>query len=126
MKNVFKTAAMVALILSAVPASASGPDKKGGNIEVASPEVFANFADFSQDPVFKRKGDKVLLNMLNLDQKTVIIRVRNADDRVVFEQKVTGESVIQKVFNFNDAFKGDYRIEILDDNQRFEEKVMVM
>ncbi len=125
MKNVFKTAAMVALFLSMVPVSASGPDKRGGNIEVARPGVFASFTDFSQDPVFKRKGSKVMMNMLNLDEKAVVIRVFNGDGRVVFEEKVTGEAVIQKVFNFTDAFSGDYRIEILDDKKKFEETIIV-
>jgi hypothetical protein len=79
----------------------------------------------SADPVFKRVGDKIQLNMLNLDQKAVIIRLINSDSEVVFEEKISGESVVSKSFNFENAFSGEYTIRILDDRKTFEEVVTI-
>lgn len=125
MKSVIKTAAMAVLFIAASNGFANGPDRLKVAVEVSKPEVYKEFGLLSKDPVFNRKGDKVMLNMLNLDQKAVIIRVLDAERRVVFQEKVTGEAVIQKAFNFNDAFKGDYTIEILDNKKKFTEKVIV-
>lgn len=125
MKNVLSTAALVALYFATNAVIANGPDRKTGSISVSEPEVYREFITVAKDPVFKRKGDKVLLNMLNLDGNAVVIRVTDADKRVVFEEKITGDSVIQKAFNFADAFKGDYTIEILDNKQKFQEKVSI-
>ncbi len=125
MKKMTRTAAVVAALVATTASWAADPVKKTAVIETARPGVFVSMDRISEDPVFKRVGDKVQLNMLNLDQKAVIIRLINSEGEVVFEEKISRESVVSKSFNFEYAFRGQYTIRILDDRKTFEEVVTV-
>lgn len=116
---------MAAVLLTSATAFAGGPDKLKSGVVVDRSEVFRSYENIMEDPVFERRGDRVLLNMLNLDEKAVVIRLLDANGKLVFEEKSTGETIVSKSFNFTDAFKGEYTIVILDDQKRFKEVVVI-
>lgn len=61
-------------------------------------------------PVFRRKGDLIFLNFLNLDLEEVNVRITDSSDRVLFDEIFGGKMVIEKVFNFEDAFEDHYTL----------------
>lgn len=125
MKKLICNAAVAAVLVATTTGWAADSVKKSGVIETDIPCVFTSVEGVSEDPVFKRVGDKVHLNMLNLDRNAVIIRLINSDGKVVFEEKISGESLVSKSFNFEDAFSGVYIIRILDDRKAFDESVTI-
>ena len=61
--KVFKNSLVVALALTAAVSVANDFGKKG----LAKNEVEAKVVSLENDPTFKRKGDKLFVNLLNLD-----------------------------------------------------------
>lgn len=77
-------------------------------------------------PVFRKKEEKVFLNLLNLEREEVEIMVLDSENRIVFEETIPGEMVIEKVFNFEDAFKDDYTVVIKNNKDTtYYEKISV-
>ena len=76
-------------------------------------------------PVFRRKEGKVYLNLLNLDKKDVKIKVLDNNDRVLFEEIISNTSLVEKVFNFENAFDGNYTISVQDKTNSYYEVVVV-
>jgi len=76
-------------------------------------------------PVFRKKEGRVFLNLLNLEKETVKIKVLDSDDRIVFQETISDEMLIEKVFNFQDAFKDDYLVVVQNKKDTFYEDVTV-
>ena len=76
-------------------------------------------------PVFRRKEEKVYLNLLNLDKKDVKIKVLDSSDSVLFEEIISNTSLVEKVFNFENAFDGNYTITVQDKTNNYYEVVVV-
>ena len=76
-------------------------------------------------PVFKKKGDKLYMNLLNLDLEKVNIKVLDSENRVVFREVIEGELLIQKAFNFEKAFEDSYTIIVKDSEGTYREKLSV-
>lgn len=79
----------------------------------------------SLKPVFRKQGDKVLLNLLNLNKENVEIKILDAENRVVFNEQVSNEIIIQKAFNFSGAKNESYSIVVKDANGTYYENVLV-
>jgi len=77
------------------------------------------------DPVFKKKGDKLFLNLLNLDLGNVYIKIMDSEGRLVYRDKVEEEVVVGKAFNFENAFEGEYTVIVSDGEKTYEEVVIV-
>lgn len=76
-------------------------------------------------PVFKKKGDMLYMNLLNLGLEKVNIKVIDSENRVVFSEVVKGELLIQKAFNFKKAFEDSYTVIVKDSEGTYREKLQV-
>ncbi len=76
-------------------------------------------------PVFRRVGEKVLLNLLNLDENDVNIKVIDSQDRIVYNETIAKESIVQKAFNFETAIPDGYVIVVKDGKDTFYEAIVI-
>ncbi|MEK6154977.1 hypothetical protein WIW50_17030 [Flavobacteriaceae bacterium 3-367] len=76
-------------------------------------------------PYFRRKGDRIYLNLLNLDKGGVQVKVYDGDNRLIYKELFTGELVVEKVFNFERAFEDNYTVVVKDSNDTYYEAVIV-
>jgi hypothetical protein len=76
-------------------------------------------------PVFRRKGSKLYLNLLNLDSKDVQIKVFDSDNRMLYSEIIENESVVAKAFNFETAFEDRYTIVVKDGENTYYEDILV-
>ena len=88
-------------------------------------EVEKNILNVDLDPTFLRKGDKLFVNLLNLDLEQVTIKVVDSNGRVVFKQTFEGEIVVEKAFNFEKAFEDNYKVVVVDNKESFTEVVEI-
>lgn len=95
------------------------------NIEVTDTTVIVIGEKNSIKPVFRKKADMVYLNLLNLEKKTVKIKIVDSFDRVVFEETVKHELLIEKAFNFKDAYSDSYTVMVTTNNKTYYEGVQV-
>lgn len=77
------------------------------------------------DPVFKRKGEKLLINFLNADQVMVEIKILDSQDNVIFTERVAGDLIVEKVFDFSKAYNDSYKIVVAYNQNAFEHIVKV-
>ncbi|MBD0852158.1 hypothetical protein [Maribacter arenosus] len=76
-------------------------------------------------PVFRKKDGMVYLNLLNLSKKEVEIKVIDNNDRVVYNQVFKNEGLIEKAFNFKNAYSGRYNIIVKNFNDKYFEEMIV-
>ncbi len=76
-------------------------------------------------PFFRKSNGTVYLNLLNLKQDNVEIKVFDSDSRLVYGQVVTNESIIEKVFNFKTAQADDYTVVVKNSNGTYYENIVV-
>lgn len=76
-------------------------------------------------PVFRHKGDRLFLNLLNLDRNRVYIKVVDSYNRVVFKDTIEGERIVEKAFNFEQAYEDRYMIVVRNENEVYYEFVVV-
>ena len=122
MKQILRNAVVVALIFAGTAGMANGPKKafgKKGN------EVEKSLIAIESDPVFTKKGNKLFMNLLNLDLEKVTIKVVDSEGRIVYIETIKGELVIEKAFNFENAFENEYTVLVVDANETFKEVVEV-
>ena len=122
MKRIFKNTVAATVLFATVAGMANGPERAFGK---KSFEVEKNLINVDLDPVFKRKGQKLLVNLLNLDQEKVAIKVFDSQGRLIFKEVIKNDIVIEKAFNFEQAYADDYTVVIVDNDKTFEEKVEV-
>ncbi|MBT8186255.1 MAG: hypothetical protein HKP38_03480 [Croceitalea sp.] len=122
MKSILNKTTVAALMFVTMAGFANGPKNSLGK---KVNEVETSFSKFSADPVFSKKGNKIFLNILNLDQEKVTIRVYDSANRLVYKETLKGELIVEKVFNFESAFEDDYTIVVVDNNQTFKEVIEV-
>ena len=116
MKNVFFS---FALILASVSVFAAP------TAMVSSTSFGVESSVLSLDPVFKRKGDKMLISFLNADQVMVEIRVLDSQNNVVYKERVAGDLIVEKAFDFSRAFNDSYKIVVAYNQSAFEQIVKV-
>ncbi len=122
MKLFKRNALVVAFMFATVAGMANGPENTFGK---KVNEVEKEIISIKADPVFKKKGNKLFLNLLNLDQEKVTIKILDNEGRVVFIETLKGELVIEKAFNFENAFENEYTVLVVDNNETFKETVEV-
>ncbi len=76
-------------------------------------------------PYFRKERSKVFINFLNLDKSSVLIKVYDAEYRLVFTETVAEEMIIEKAFNFEGAYSGNYRLTLEDNNRVYSEEFVV-
>jgi hypothetical protein len=76
-------------------------------------------------PVFRKKGNKLFLNLLNLKEADVEIKVLDSSNRVLFQEVVKGEMVVEKAINFEKAFDDSYTVIVKNGSEIYYENVLV-
>ncbi|MDT0606914.1 hypothetical protein [Croceitalea rosinachiae] len=122
MTSILKNTLVAALMFTTVVSLANGPESTFGKKTL---EVEKNLISVKLDPVFKKKGQKLFVNLLNLDQEKVTIKVIDSEGRIVFKEVIEGDIVVEKAFNFEKAYEGNYTVVIIDNDKTFKEKVAV-
>lgn len=111
MKSVLNYVTVAAFLLGTL-GHANGPAKS---------EVEKNLIRIELDPVFVKKGDKLFMNLLNLSQEKVTLKVYDSENRVVFIETVDGKLVVEKAFNFESAFEDEYTVVVKNESGTFSE-----
>ena len=75
-------------------------------------------------PIFRKKGDKVYLNMLNLQGNKVEIIVFDSNKRMLFRETVS-EGSVEKAFNFENAYADNYTVIVRDSEGTYRENIVV-
>ena len=114
MKSILKSFTVAGFLMVSSLGFANGPTVKFGKKGTAKAEVERNIIEVTLDPVFIKKGDKLLLNLLNVTQGTVLLQVFDSEDRLVYSETIEGEMVIEKAFNFERAFEDEYTVVVVD------------
>ncbi len=122
MTSILKNTLVAAFMFTTVVSLANGPK---GTFNKKALEVEKNLISVELDPVFKKKGQRLFVNLLNLDQEKVTIKVIDSEGRIVFKEVIEGDVVVEKAFNFEKAFEGNYTVVVVDNNETFKEKVEV-
>lgn len=76
-------------------------------------------------PFFRKTKGKVFVNFLNLDKSKVVIKVYDEEYRVVFSETFNETMIVEKAFNFEGAYAGNYRVIVSDDNKSYSENFVV-
>lgn len=118
MKSIKRNALVVAVLFATVAGMANGPKNA---LNKKANEVEKNLIAVELDPVFKKKGGKLFMNLLNLDQEEVTIKIIDNEGRLVFIESFDGELVIEKAFNFENAFENKYTVIVKDNDKTFKE-----
>ncbi len=71
-------------------------------------------------PFFTEVEEHVSLNLLNLDKKDVSIKVYDEDSRLVFEEEITNEMIVEKSFDFSGAYEGNYTVSVSYGDKSYE------
>ena len=122
MTSILKNTLVAALMFTTVVSLANGPESTFGKKAL---EVEKNLISVELDPVFKKKGQKLFVNLLNLDQEKVSIKVYDSEGRMIFKEVIEGDLIIEKAFNFEKAFEDNYTVVIVDNNKTFKEVVEI-
>lgn len=79
----------------------------------------------SSKPVFRTKGDIVYLNLLNLEQKDVNIKVYDSSYRLVYSETLKDTLLVEKAFNFESAVKDSYTVVVKDKYNSYYKDIIV-
>lgn len=116
MKTAVKNLIVAAILLGTLTGTAHGPAKNGVVKDIIRPNM---------DPVFIKRGETVLMNLLNLSKDKVSLRVYDSQNRLVFHENIEGRLVVEKAFNFEKAFEDQYTIVVSDVHGTYRETVEV-
>jgi len=122
MKTIMQNTILAAILFTSVGSMANGPESTFGKKAF---EVERNIINVNFDPVFKKKGDKLFINVLNLDQNNITLKVYDSAGRVVFKETIKGELIVEKAFNFENAYEDSYTVLVIDDKKTFKERFQV-
>ncbi|WP_339664352.1 hypothetical protein [Maribacter arcticus] len=86
-----------------------------------------NVVETAEDikPFFRKTSNMIYLNYLNLDKAKLSIKIFDAESRTVFTQEVTDEMIVEKAFNFADAFPGTYTVTVKSEGKTYTEDFVV-
>jgi len=86
-----------------------------------------NMVDAAEDikPFFRKTNNMIYMNYLNLDKSKLSIKIFDAESRTVFTQEVTEEMIVEKAFNFTDAFPGTYTVTVKSEGKTYTEDFVV-
>lgn len=75
--------------------------------------------------IFRQKGKKVYLNILNLAEDTIEIKVFDSSKRVLFKEVIEGDLTVEKAFNFEQAVRDSYTVAVKDSEGTYLERISV-
>ena len=125
MKTILKKAAATIVLLSSILSMANAAESPFWKKNKTKSEVEKNIITLDAEPTFKRKGNKLFMNLLNLDKEKITIKVYDSEGRIVFKEVIEGDMVITKAFNFEKAFEDKYTVVVSDGKEIFKESVLI-
>jgi flagellar hook assembly protein FlgD len=81
--------------------------------------------DETVKPYFRKTKERLFVNYLNLDKSEVSIKVYDEENRVVFSETVIDAMIVEKAFNFEGAYAGNYSIIVSNAKKSFAENFIV-
>ncbi|WP_324025753.1 hypothetical protein QSV08_00935 [Maribacter sp. BPC-D8] len=76
-------------------------------------------------PFFRKTDNMIFMNYLNLDRADLSIKIYDTESRTVFTQEVADELIVEKAFNFTDAFPGTYTVTVKSAGKTYTEEFVV-
>ena len=125
MKAVVKNLTVAAVLLVSAMGLANGTAADFGKKISAKNEVEKNLITIELDPVFVKKGQKIMMNLLNISQDKVTLKVYDSMNRLVYKEQISGKLVVEKAFNFENAFEDSYTIVVSDKKGTYKETIEV-
>lgn len=107
MKNNWKSISAVLLILAGTARAGASTTDSVGKPSVGK-EIIANTT------AVQVKGEKVFVNLLNLDENAVTVKVLDDKNRVLYLKNFRNKTLVEKAFNFEKAYKGTYSVVVND------------
>ncbi len=71
------------------------------------------------------RGEKVYVNLLNLDGSPVTVKVYDGQRRLLYIKRFEETPVLEKAFNFEEAYQGTYRVYVYDGEETYSASVEV-
>lgn len=71
------------------------------------------------------RGNKVYVNLLNLGGASVTVKVYDEVNRLLYFKKFEESPVIEKAFNFEEAYEGTYSVIVNDGEETYAASVEV-
>ncbi|WP_430908929.1 hypothetical protein [Maribacter sp. 2-571] len=90
----------------------------GDTLEISKPKR-------TNKPVFRKKGDRIYVNLLNLDLEDIAIAVYDSEGRRLFSETNNADQIVQKAFNFEDAKNDSYTVMVRDASHTYYEEIVV-
>ncbi len=125
MKKILKNSVAAAILLSSTISMANGPAKVLSKKGIAKNEVEKNIISLDSDPTFKRKGDRVLVNFLNLTEGKVVLKVIDSEGRIIFKENIEGALIVEKAFDFSKAYSNEYTVIVVDKLGTYKERIQI-
>ena len=76
-------------------------------------------------PFFRKTDNMIFMNYLNLDRADMSIKIYDTESRTVFTQEVADELIVEKAFNFTDAFPGTYTVTVKSAGKTYTDEFVV-
>jgi hypothetical protein len=71
------------------------------------------------------RGKKVFVNLLNLKGESVTVKVYDGESRLLYRKNFEESPVIEKAFNFEEAYEGTYSVVVSDGEVTYSASVEV-
>lgn len=94
-------------------------------IVLANDNVKIVESDEDIKPFFRKTDNMIYMNYLNLDKSDLSIKIYDTESRTVFTQEVADEMIVEKAFNFTDAFPGTYTVTVKSAGKTYTEEFIV-
>ena len=82
-------------------------------------------SDEDVKPFFRKTDKMILMNYLNLNKNVLSIKIYDTEGRTVFSQYVSDEMIVEKAFNFTDAYSGSYTLLVKSAGKTYTEEFVV-
>lgn len=76
-------------------------------------------------PAVQTRGKKVYVNLLNLQGESVTVKVYDEESRLLYLRNFEETPVIEKAFNFEEAYEGTYSVVVNDGEATYTASVKV-
>ncbi len=94
-------------------------------IEVSTEDAKVINKEEKLKPVFRKKGNRLFLNLLNPKESNVEIKVLDSSNRVIYREVVEGQLVVEKAINFENAFEDNYTVVVSNEGNTYYENISV-
>ncbi len=121
MKTMLKFTVVTGIMFATLSGTAMG-EKQSATFSDTEREVLE--AADKGNPIFRKEGDKIYLNMLNLQGDKVFIKVIDSNGRALFNE-TSREDLVEKAFNFENATADRYTVYVKDSKRTYSEKIVV-